>query len=348
MSEGSASGLVCRICGNHSGNRLHQAREMFLGTRDCFAYIECAACGTLQIQQVPDLKPYYPRNYYSFLPASQTREGSPKTARWLVTGRLGSFLRRRAADYYCRRQRAANYRDLMGHLVAENMDRLLVGFPEYLKNTGLDLSLNRGSKILDVGSGAGETLLNLSAFGFTHLLGVDTFLESDISYGDGVRVLRAEIPELDQPFDLIIASHSLEHVPEPRKTLEQIHRLLPKGQYAIIRMPVLAFAWETYGIDWVQLDAPRHLFLFTCESFSSLAEEAGFAIAEVVFDSTAFQFWASEQYRRDIPLMNERSYFVNPNRSIFSADQIDDFSRQAAGLNQRREGDQAVFYLRRK
>jgi hypothetical protein len=49
---------VCRVCGNSSGNRVHRAREMFAGTRDEFDYVECASCGTLQIREVLDLRPY--------------------------------------------------------------------------------------------------------------------------------------------------------------------------------------------------------------------------------------------------------------------------------------------------
>lgn len=48
----------CRICANESGNQLYEAREMFFGTRDPFTYIECASCGTIQIQDVPDLAPW--------------------------------------------------------------------------------------------------------------------------------------------------------------------------------------------------------------------------------------------------------------------------------------------------
>ena len=33
------TGLVCRICGNESGNKTHKAREMMFGTRDEFHYL---------------------------------------------------------------------------------------------------------------------------------------------------------------------------------------------------------------------------------------------------------------------------------------------------------------------
>src|SRR5690606_13809129 len=114
-----------------------------------------------------------------------------------------------------------------------------------------------------------------------------------------------------------------------------------------IRVPVAdSWAWRHYGTDWVQLDAPRHLFLHTRRSLDLLAADAGLVVERVADDSGAFQFWGSEQYRRDIPLRDPRSYAVNPRASDFTAAQIREFRRRAADLNARGEGDQASFYLR--
>jgi SAM-dependent methyltransferase len=315
----------CRVCGNSSGDLLHRAREMFAGTRGEFDYVECAACGTLQIREVPDLRPYYSGDYYSLRPPERAAGVGFKGR---LAYRAGSFMRGRVAGYYSGR-------------------RLRFGFPAYLKETRLDLRLAPDSPILDVGSGAGETLLALRRLGFRDLVGVDPFVASDVTYESGVRVLKAELSDLTRRFDLVLANHSLEHVPDARQTLKDIHRLLRPGRYAVVRIPVVAWAWKEFGVNWVQLDPPRHLSLYTAETFKSLAEGAGFALDEVAYDSTAFQFWGSLQYARDIPLADERSYFVNPSGSIFTPEEIAAFDARAAELNRRGEGDQAVFYLRR-
>jgi len=78
-----------------------------------------------------------------------------------------------------------------------------------------------------------------------------------------------------------------------------------------------------------------------------LAEEEGFEIEEVVYDGTAFQFWGSEQYRKDIPLRDERSYLVHPERSLFSADRMEEYNRFAAELNAKGDADQACFFVRK-
>ena len=68
---------------------------------------------------------------------------------------------------------------------------------------------------------------------------------------------------------------------------------------------------------------------------------------KIRYDSTAFQFWGSEQYQRDLPLLHQSSYFVNPETSAFTAEQIAAYTAEADRLNARGEGDQAAFYLRK-
>ena len=333
----------CRICANQSGNKLHQAREMFFGTRHPFIYIECASCGTVQIQTIPDLAPYYAKNYYSFRPVIENKSASGffKSA----VRSVGAALRRRAAGHYSGRRSFVN--NFVFRQISKHAPQLLVGFPDYLKETSLELFAGPRSQVLDVGSGAGETLVSLSHFGFRDLIGVDPFIAADIDYGSGVKVLKSELRDVRGQFDLVLANHTIEHLPDPCATLKEIYRLLKPGRYAIIRIPILSYAWRKYGTNWVQLDAPRHLFLFTAEEFSKLATRAGFEVKKIWYDSTAFQFWGSEQYARDIPLMHECSHFVSPGKSPFTAEQIASYTADADKLNARGEGDQAAFYLRK-
>jgi predicted SAM-dependent methyltransferase len=162
-----------------------------------------------------------------------------------------------------------------------------------------------------------------------------------------VKIYKRSLEELDSFFDLIMLHHSFEHLSNPLGTLQQIHRLLPANKFCLIRMPVVSFAWEKYGVNWVQLDPPRHLFLFTEKSLRLLAGKAGFVVERVIYDSDSFQFWASEQYLKDIPLTDERSYHGDIATSIFTPEQIIDWENQAKELNAQGRGDQACFYLRK-
>ena len=66
-------------------------------------------------------------------------------------------------------------------------------------------------------------------------------------------------------------------------------------------------AYETYGIDYYGLDAPRHLTIFSRSGMDRLCQEHGFRVVRVADDSDSAQFWASEQIRRRIPLGVDRS-----------------------------------------
>lgn len=303
----------CPACSNVRGNRPFKAREMMFGSREEFSYCECADCGCLWIAKVPgDLSRHYGQGYYS-----------------LKESALRTFVRRRPAIYralYYARRRAP------------------LTLPEWWPSSR---PVPRDAAILDVGSGAGRLLLRLKALGYTNLVGLDPFIDKDIRVPDGPEIFKRSIEEIDGSFELVIINHSLEHIAEPRRVFDEVKRLMTRSGVAVIRTPVASsLAWREYGSDWVQLDAPRHLVVHTVNSIAALSRASALRVEAVTHDSTAFQFWGSEQCRRDIPLMDRRSYLVSTVNSIFTRAEIDEFARRAIQLNKRGEGDQACFYLR--
>ena len=88
------SGNGCQICGNRLGNREHTAREMVFGTREEFTYIECAACGCVQLLDVPDeLARFYPGDYYSYEPAPTDSSAPTRAVRAFRRARTTIALR---------------------------------------------------------------------------------------------------------------------------------------------------------------------------------------------------------------------------------------------------------------
>jgi hypothetical protein len=77
-------------------------------------------------------------------------------------------------------------------------------------------------------------------------------------------------------------------------------------------------------------------------------EKANLRIDKIVYDSGEFQFWASEQYIRNIPFTDTHSYYHNKESSIFSSSQISEFKKKAIELNQKKLGDSCAFFLREK
>ena len=317
---------ICRICKNIEHNTTYEVREMMLGLRDMHTYFECASCGCLQIANVPDnIQEYYPNeDYYSY------------DAVKAVSGIKGKLIKMR--DRY-----AATGSCFIGRLMQriQPHDKL-----PSLRHANVSLD----SKILDVGCGAGHLLHSMQEAGFKNLLGIDPFNTKELNYDNGLKIEPKSIHDMTgkNEWDLIMFNHSFEHVFDQHEVLEKVMTSLKSGGVCMIRVPtVTSWAWRSYGVDWVQLDAPRHLFLHSLQSMNTLAEQQGFKLENVVYDSFAFQQWGSEQYKKDIALHDENSYAVNPEKSPFSSADIREFEEHSKKLNESKSGDQAAFYLRK-
>jgi len=330
---------TCKICDNGIGNRTFIVREMQLGLRDEFEYFECSKCGCLQIGEVPvDLSKYYPNDYYSYLEDRPSIE-HPTTG--IRSFRVKLTVKILSRHYFSRRT-------FLGRWIAKRSS-LAGDYPYWVRQQKLDLRLHSNSTILDVGCGKGKLLLDLNLLGFSNLLGIDPFLKDDVIYQNGVRVLSKNLEQLVQKFDFIMLHHSFEHMPDPLATLRKAYELIKPGHYLLLRIPVAgSYAWRKYGVNWVALDAPRHLFLHTSQSIQILASQAGFEVADVIYDADGFSHWGSELYLRDIPLTDERSPWRNHTFNVnhaFNKEQLAQFAKLDEELNDTGEADCAAFYL---
>jgi len=321
--------MKCRVCGNSENNKRYEVKEMMFGFRDTFTYFQCAKCGCLQILEFPiDMTKYYPPNYYSFSAIPQKVKNPIKR------------VLRRLRDRY-----AIFNKGLIGKIVYSY-------YPEESLKIFSYISLDEKSTILDIGCGNGLLLYTLKEAGFKNLLGLDPYIKENIEYKNGLKILKKSIHEFKETegnWDLVMFHHSFEHIPDPLETCQATSRLLAKNGICLIRIPtVSSYAWEHYRENWVQLDAPRHFFLHSIESISLLAKMANLTLDKVVYDSTEFQFWGSEQYLRDIPLHDPRSYDKNPEKPIFSEEEINSFKEKAKELNSKKKGDSCAFFLRKR
>jgi SAM-dependent methyltransferase len=293
---------------------------MMLGLREEFTYLECSRCGCLQLLDVPaKMARYYPTNYYSYAGKYS----------------LASFLRNQRAAY------ARNGVNPLGALMS-----YLYGTDAALESINR-LKLSKTANILDIGCGSGGLLLSLKRAGYTNLTGADPFLPNDVET-NGLRLCRKQLFELEGEFDVVMLHHAFEHMANPELVLKKVNQIMTLTGTAILRIPVSdSYAWKNYGVNWHQLDAPRHLFIHTRKSMAILAAKAGLSISEVVYDSNLMQFIVSEQYARNIPQSDKSSYTGNPLRSIFGLREVRMFRQRAIQLNEGHEGDSACFYLRK-
>jgi SAM-dependent methyltransferase len=314
------SQMTCRICDNEAGNTSFQTKEMMFGLRDEFTYIECAQCGVVQIETVPaEMARYYPASYYSY--ARQQKDPSA-----LKLWRQRHAYQQRFGDS-----------SLLGALAALFSHKL----PAWMNSKYFRFA----SRILDVGCGSGELLLELQRGGFGHLTGADPFIAADIHYAGGVSIFKKDFLELEGKFDFIMFHHSFEHMAEPLKIFQRLAQALNPGGAALIRIPVAdSYAYRTYRAHWVNLDPPRHFFLHTPKSIGLLTKQVGLRLAEVIYDSTHMQFYGSELYRRDLTL---EAYNQGQHRDLFSKPEMRKFRIEAARLNQKRDGDLACFFIQK-
>lgn len=277
---------------------------------ESFDYDECGRCGCLQIRDVPtDLYRYYDHEYYSF-----TLDGTV-TNPWLRRPPLKQALCLNSALFK---------RFGVGK-----------GMP-WVRHAGI----GRNDRVLDLGCGAGRTLLGLHVLGYRRLVGADPFLERDTFLPGGVPLMKRAHGDIVGVYDWVMMHHAFEHVPDPRAVLASARRLLTPRGGLLVRMPVMGtYAWRHYGTSWVQIDAPRHCALFTIDGFRDLAAEEGFRIVRIAFDSTGFQFWGSEMAAAG------ESFCTGP-AARFTAVELARWEVEAVRLNAALDGDQALYVLR--
>ena len=297
---------------------------MMFGTRQPFLYVQCATCDGLQLTDIPsDMSSYYPSDYYSFSNVTESN-APPKYVRVFVRR-----LQRALADG--------------GMDAAASAMASVLGAPATPPEME-HIQLSAGARILDVGCGSGHLLRTLRDVGYRNLNGVDPFLPKSLTFRGGVTVRRAQLAEMHGKYDLVMMHHVFEHLENPLEMLRDAAKLLAPGGRILLRFPsVPCEVFDVFGADWVQLDAPRHLQIVSRVGMDSLAVRAGLRVSSWTQDSTPMQFWGSEQYQRDIPLRDSRSFASDS--SVIGTAQMKEYQARSAELNRTGRGDQSVVVL---
>lgn len=315
--------MQCIICLNQDLLEIYVVKEMMIGNRESFVYIHCKKCDSLQIRDVPqNLSDYYPIDYYSF--KEESRSG---------------FVRKHFTRL---RNNFAVYEEgFLGKYL--NLFK-----PNPSLSSMSVIKPKKNWRILDVGCGSGELLIHLNTMGFEKLEGIDPFLKEEIIYSNGLKIRNIKLEELKGEWDLIMFHHSFEHIHNPEHILKQVYKLLNVKGYCIIRTPNLSsYAWRKYGTYWVQIDAPRHMVIYSTNSMKLISKKTGLILFDLIDDSDGFQFWGSEQYMKDIALYDDESYLKSTKNIIFKKSELKKFDKDARELNKKKDGDQTIYYFKK-
>lgn len=258
---------LCAICGA-SGEPLYEnLTDAVFAATGTWSMSRCSRqeCGLLWLDPMPhslDLADAY-REYYTHADLAMT-----------ARRKLGKFL----------------YRGLV------NAFLFFVSVPgESARAARMFIDWKTPGRLLDVGCGRGDFLNTMAKCGWV-VRGVDSdpvaAMAAKSLYGLDVCVGSLDdVVALEDHYDVVTASHVLEHVPDPKKFLAQCRRLLNRGGKLVLKTPnVKSYGHARYGENWRGLEPPRHLHLFTINALNACATHAGFTNVQI-FTTTV----ASEQ-----------------------------------------------------
>jgi 2-polyprenyl-3-methyl-5-hydroxy-6-metoxy-1,4-benzoquinol methylase len=142
-----------------------------------------------------------------------------------------------------------------------------------------------GARVLDLGCGRGVILGPLADRGF-EVHGLE--ISAEAARGADPRAEIRIASSLSDAgyetafFDEVVIWHVLEHVDDPRGTLEEVARILRPGGRLIVAVPNFSSAQARWtGAAWFHLDLPRHLYHFPLAALEELLQSVGFTITSV-------------------------------------------------------------------
>ena len=234
--------MRCRICGNEQGNSDYVAKEMMFGFRISSEYFQCGDCGCLQIASFPlDMSRYYPSSYWRNEPRRAPRKG------------IKGWARERRDEF------AALRRGLVGRVLWQihPNEGLRKAVAERFPGGGVSVAgLRTDSRVLDVGCGTGGFLITLSEAGFRRSSGSRPLRGRGHRISGWLAGVERNHRRLQGDLGHHHVHHSFEHIRDPEETLNAAANLLAEEGTIVVRIPVVSsYAWERYGVDWVQLDA---------------------------------------------------------------------------------------------
>jgi SAM-dependent methyltransferase len=299
--------VLCDLCRSNDSEVIVRQRDLLLNvTEDEFSIVRCRGCGLVYLNPRPDqnlLGSYYPPVYYPPVSRKErsslqrrAKKASTQIKRWVLEDYYG----------YPSPRPTAWWRPLRKMLLwpDKTLRELKGRYP---------LSWRGEGKVLDIGCGAGGNLKTLQDQGWEPY-GIEI---SKVAAAHALELTKGQIhagtvesaPFPNDSFDLVLMSHSLEHLPSPIDALRRIYRLLKDDGLLVISVPnVHSWEFKLFGRWWFPLDPPRHFYHFDPNSLSSALARAGFstervrtAVSSVFLMASLDRVW-KHRFRKDVPM----------------------------------------------
>lgn len=275
----------CLICGSSQTHEVYKAKDRMFGGNKIFNYFECKHCSVCFLYPQPsfkELRKYYPSSKYYSYSNSNKKD---------FFGTIRTYLIR---SYY-----------------RENFFSKLFSF--FVANVPAIPSAPIG-RILDVGCGSGETLSLLKETGWS-VYGVDLDKRAiDVARKRGITAKIGGYEAIESfpqnYFNAVRLYHVIEHIDDPLAALRLIYsRLKPGGQLIMGAPNYDSVVRKIFGSFWYNLDAPRHLFLFSPENLTTLGKRSGFRDPYVDYFAAggilgSIQYIISEKLNKKVDLLS--------------------------------------------
>jgi len=283
--------------------------------------IQCpnATCGLLWLDPVPveDDLPLIYQDYFTHQPRSPAvRSPGRSVIHWLYRALLcATGVARQRAD--------------------------LLSF--YLRGT-------QPGRLLDVGCGDGGQLARLRDMGWEvegQELDMAAAERARVQHGLRVHIGALQVVGLPEAiFDVVTMSHVIEHVHDPLALLKECHRILkPGGSLIAVTPNANGYGHHCFHSNWMPLEPPRHLHLFSPPTLRQLAHLAGFSREECWTTAAKAQFFYEAS--RDIQQAGRHDVTARPGLRRGLQAMAFQFRAMAVQLVRKDSGDECVLRARK-
>lgn len=292
---------ACCVCGREDGELVVRGRDPALGGNSPeFAFIRCPECRVLFLDPKPtdeSIDLLYPDQYYArdFRALRQAVVHKPSDLKQRLQCRI---LRSYGLIQKLEEHGSSSHWGLPKPLPAlwdlvckATVFPIAVRYSSLLRTLVYNRRLfqfGKPARVLEVGFGNGLLLDALSHLD-TKLFGTEISPEACkvVATTLGVKTFCGHLWDAnyeDNQFDLVIFSHSLEHLADPMRALCEAQRIVaPRGRVVISVPNPDSLSARTFKEHWTGYDFPRHLFLFGSATLSMMAGKVGLRLQTIQF-----------------------------------------------------------------
>lgn len=144
----------------------------------------------------------------------------------------------------------------------------------------LEEHFEKGTKILEIGTGRGDNLFYFKDKGYD-ILGIDV----DPTVCDGKHILNRQLHDVSGKFDFIYAIHLFEHIKRPDEFIKDMRQALKKGGRFLLEVPsirdplIYLYKNKAYGKFYYY---PFHLFFYEQETIKKLFARCGIDVKVIL------------------------------------------------------------------